>query len=249
MPRQLWKSAIFRVILLIIALPNSAVCSPFPNPQSKPVAREPYQHNLYALSKPLHAPKVLIDVSDAPETCGWAAQAQKLVGWWFPIVSQFLATENYTPPKTIMLVFKKKLEVPAYADGQTITIDAKWITAHPDDFGMIIHEMTHIIQHYPDKGDKPGWLVEGIADYIRFWRYEPDVPRPRVDPNKASYKDSYRTTAAFLGWVSGKYERSLVIKLDRKLRKGEYTDKLFEIITGRPLDELWEEYTKTLPAL
>ena len=30
-------------------------------------------------------------------------------------------------------------------------------------FGVVIHELTHVIQAYPAAGDKPGWLVEGIA--------------------------------------------------------------------------------------
>ena len=41
--------------------------------------------------------------------------------------------------------------------------DAQWISDHPDDFGMVIHELIHVIQAYPAAGDKPGWLVEGIA--------------------------------------------------------------------------------------
>ena len=34
--------------------------------------------------------------------------------------------------------------------GDTIHVSADWIKKHPDDFGLVIHEMTHVIQHYPN---------------------------------------------------------------------------------------------------
>jgi len=53
---------------------------------------------------------------------------------------------------------------------------------------------------YRGRGN-PGWLVEGIADYIRWFKSEPESQRPRPNPAKAKYTDSYRTTAAFLNYV------------------------------------------------
>jgi len=163
------------------------------------------------------------------------------------MVAPLLATDRYSPPAEIKLVFKENIQPPAYAAGSTITIKAPWIRAHPDDFGMVIHEMTHIIQHYPRQGKKPGWLVEGIADYIRWWRYEPETKRTPIDPDKASYRDSYRTTAWFLAWITGKYDRGLVRRLDESLRDGKYADDLFKESTGKTVDELWAEFAATLP--
>lgn len=197
-----------------------------------------------AAAKP--APRVSIDVKAAPEAGEWARKAAELVRDWFPLVCGLLATEGYRPPREIRLVFKPDIEAPAYAGGDEITINARWIAQHPDDFGMVIHEMTHVIQHYPGGGDKPGWLVEGIADYIRWWRYEPEAPRPRVDPDRARYTDSYRTTAAFLAWAVYRYDRGLVRKLDRALRERKYRPSLFEEATGKTLDALWTEYVDGL---
>ena len=42
---------------------------------------------------------------------------------------------------------------------------ALFASEHPEDTGMVIHELTHIIQNYPSPD--PGWVTEGIADYIR----------------------------------------------------------------------------------
>jgi hypothetical protein len=200
------------------------------------------------LNRPKDGPEVAIDVTAAPDVKPWAEKAAALVKEWFPHVCQLLATENYTPPKEIRLIFKPDISAPAYASGNAITVNATWIRQHPDDFGMMIHEMTHLIQRYPGRGNKPGWLVEGIADYIRWWRFEPEAPRTRVNPDRAKYTDSYRTTAAFLAWAVAKYDRGLVRKLDAALREEKYTPGLFEQATGKTLDVLWEEYITAVRA-
>lgn len=190
-------------------------------------------------------PTVVIDttdIADAADSVRWAEESKILCEQWYPIIHRFLATEDWKPPQEIKLIFKKELQVPAYASGSTITISADWAQKHPDDFGCVIHELTHVIQQYPNQRGKPGWLVEGIADYIRFWKYEPEVPRPRVDREKASYRDSYRTTAAFLAWITWKYDKRIVKKLDKALREGTYSDAIFGDVTGHSLDALWEEF-------
>lgn len=140
------------------------------------------------------------------------------------------------------MVFKPNIDAPAYTAGDEITINAGWIHDHPDDFGMVVHELTHIVQAYPSAGDKPGWLVEGIADYIRWWRYEPEAPRPHIDPQKSSYRDGYRTTGAFLAWLLQTYDKRLVHRLDQALRTGTYPEAIFQQVTGKPLDTLWAEF-------
>lgn len=237
------RSAMLATLLLAASLLSAAPIQA----QTTPTNQDPLARYLYPMARPLSSPPVRIDVSDAPQTQAWAEHAQQLVTDWFPLICRFLATQDFRPPRTVTLVFKKDLEVPAYTAGSTITINGKWVTDHPDDFGMVIHELTHVIQAYPDKGDKPGWLVEGIADYIRFYRYEPDVSRPRVNPQKATYHDAYRTTAAFLAWVMGRYDRSLVVRLDRALRNGTYSVDIFQQVTGKPVDALWTEFIQTLP--
>ena len=182
------------------------------------------------------------DIADAPNAVRWAEESRSLCEQWYPIVHRFLATEEWKVPKEIKLVFKKDLKVPAYASGNTIHVSAEWATKNPDDFGCVIHELTHVIQAYPNSRQKPGWLVEGIADYIRFWKYEPEVPRPHIDREKASYRDSYRTTAAFLAWITWKHDKRIVRRLDKALREGTYTDAIFGDVTGRSLDALWEEF-------
>jgi len=60
--------------------------------------------------------------------------------------------------------------------------------------------MAHFIQNY--KGAGPGWLVEGIADYLRWAIYKgkPQDWFPFTDKPQG-YKDSYRVAGGFSsGW-------------------------------------------------
>jgi hypothetical protein len=106
---------------------------------------------------------------------------------------------------------------------------------------MVVHELTHVVQAYPPGG--PGWLVEGIADYIRIVKFEPQAPRPKLT-RLASYKDAYKTTAMFLEWIEKQHTPDLVVKMNAALRAGAYRDELWKELTGKTLDKLWADYVK-----
>ncbi len=214
--------------------------------------------HVYPMAKEIRCPKVVTDVTDFPDAKAWADQAKRIVEVWFPRVTELLATDGrdpitgqpngapYKAPKQVRLIFKKELNVPAYASGDTITINGAWITAHPDDLGMVVHELTHVIQQYPDSPNKPGWLVEGVADYIRWWRYEPELHagagRTKVNTEKANYTDSYRTTAMWLAWCSRKYDMRLVPALDKAMRDSDDPMPLFLKLCGKNPKDLWQEF-------
>ena len=190
--------------------------------------------------------KLAIEGTPTPEVRAWADEAAKQVREWWPQVARLLATEQFTPPATLTLLFKSLPKLPAFRSTEGLTISTEWITKHPDDFGMIIHEMTHAIQDYKGVPRDAGWLTEGIADYIRYWHYEPEVPHRRIDPSKASYRDGYSTTGSFLAWLIVKYDRRIVRQLDAALRAGKYSDAVFEQITAKPPDVLWAEFLTSL---
>ncbi len=208
---------------------------------------DPLARHVYPLAKPLPAPTVNVDVSEIPNAKAWGEKAKEVVIAWYPTVTSLLATEDWKAPKELNIVIKKEISAPAWASGNTITVSGKWITEHPDDLGMVVHELTHIVQSYPRNRNNTGWLVEGIADYIRWWRYEPEAPRPRIDPEKAKYTDAYRTTAYWLAWISRKYDMRLVPALDRELRKGSNPLPVFEKMTKKSADELWKEFIESKP--
>jgi hypothetical protein len=215
---------------------------------------------VYPLAKPLKCPEIVLVTTEFPEAKEWAIAAKALVEEWYGKLTQLLATDGVDPltgkkdgkefraPKVLKLEFKPNIGPPAYATGDTITVKGEWITAHPDDLGMMIHELTHVIQQYPDSPFKPGWLVEGIADYIRWWRYEPELHstsgRTKIDFTKAKYTDAYRTTGMWLAWSSRKYNMALVPALDHALRGAKDPMPVFKLATGKSADELWGEFSK-----
>jgi hypothetical protein len=105
--------------------------------------------------------------------------------------------------------------------------------------------MMHIVQSYP-RG-QPGWLVEGIADYVR-WKYGRDKIEsgwqlPNFNPNQR-FTNSYKVTARFLVWLERKIKRDIVNLLDRALRQNQYDNgKIWSQITGKNVDQLWNDYT------
>jgi len=105
---------------------------------------------------------------------------------------------------------------------------------------MVVHELTHVIQSYPNSD--AGWLVEGIADYVRFFHFEPKTKLGPIDPARESYRDGYRTTAVFLAWIERTHDKAIVRKLNDALRKSEYRYDLFKKHTGKSLDRLWADF-------
>jgi hypothetical protein len=205
-----------------------------------------YDHYFYPLAKPLPCPKIEIDASKVEDQRAWLEAAGKLVHDWYPYVTSLLASDIYKNPKVIRLVLQPSQDAPAYTVNDTITISGAWIKEHPDDFGMVIHELTHVVQQYPDSSTTPGWLVEGIADYVRWWRYEPDAPRPRIDVAKATYHDAYRTTAYWLAFIIHRYDARIVSVVDRDMKLKIDPMPEFQKLTGKTPDELWAEFVTTL---
>lgn len=225
--------------MVVLVSAAFALVSSFVTPD---ITKDSLQRYIYPLSKPIAAPEISIDVKDAPDMQGWGEAARDLATAWYPRLCELLSTSTFKSPKKLTFVFRNKQDAPAYATGREISFNATWIRAHPDDLGMVIHELTHIVQQYPDNKVDTGWLVEGIADYTRWWRYEPEAPRTKINFAKATYRDAYRTTAWFLAWSGQKYNLGLVPALDAKLRAAEDPMPVFAQLTGKTADELWTEF-------
>ena len=88
--------------------------------------------------------------------------------------------------------------------------------------------------------------MEGIADQIRWFVYEPESARPKPNPQRANYNDSYRTTGHFLNWTQEKYNDELVVKLNAACRQGKYSPAIWEELTGKSLEDLGAEWKQSL---
>jgi len=95
----------------------------------------------------------------------------------------------------------------------------------------------------------PGWLVEGIADYIRWFLYEPETYGAEITARnigRARYDASYRVSGNFLNWVTEEYDKDIVRKLNAAVREGMYSEDLWKKHTERTVQQLGDEWKKDL---
>jgi len=186
----------------------------------------------------------VVDVSDAPEMKAWAERAARVCERQYPMICDELMSDGFKPLTVIRMTLRKDYKGVAAAGGGRITGSVAYFQKRPEDVGAMVHETVHCVQLYRGRGN-PGWLVEGVADYIRFFKYEPGRIG-RINPDRARYDGSYRVTAAFLAYVVGTYDREAVKKLNRAMREGKYTAELWKGLTGKTVEELGQEWRRTL---
>lgn len=186
-----------------------------------------------------------LDYSGAPDLKDWAENVRTICEDWYPRICRELASDGFTPPTHTTIVIDENIRGVAATSGGRIRASAKYIRAHKDDLGMMVHELVHVVQSYPNRPRRaPGWVVEGIADYIRFYKYEPGADRSRIDPEKATYHDSYRTTAAFFDYVVRTHDPDVIRKLNGALRAGECDEEKAKDLLGGNPDALWKDFLK-----
>jgi hypothetical protein len=196
--------------------------------------------------------EILFDTSETPELEAWVnSKLRPVCEKWYPIIVEMLPSEGYTPPRRLSVTFRKDMRGVAGTSGTRINCGANWFQRNlkGEAIGAVVHEMVHVVQRYRRiRGGtrNPSWMVEGVADYIRWFKYEPESKRPRPDPARAKYTDSYRTTGAFLNYVTETHDKDLVRKFNAAMRQGKYSAELWKAYTGKTVDELWAQYVKEL---
>ncbi len=186
---------------------------------------------------------VLVDFNDAPEAKDWALKAADYAIEWYPKLCKLLESDGHETPKEVTLFFKP-MDGVAHASGTTVTISSKWINDHPEDLGMVAHELVHVVQGYGDS-KVPGWLTEGIADYVRYYVVEPDSDRRHFDPEQSNYDSGYQATAGLLNFVEKK-RPGAVKKLNALIRERKYTPEAFKKLAGGEPESLWRQFKASL---
>ncbi len=184
---------------------------------------------------------VHLDTTEVPEYAEWGRTAQRLMQDWYPRITNLLSSPSATSPSEISLKLKQSEKGIAATSGTKIVVFSSWIEKHPEDFGVVIHELTHVIQQYPSKN--PGWVTEGIADYIRWAIYEGKplrfFPVPKGDDG---YKKGYQVAAGFFLWLETYEAPGIVRRLNTAMRNSEFEISLFKKLTGDDIDTLWKRY-------
>jgi hypothetical protein len=202
--------------------------------------------------------KIVIDYTEMPELKEWVeAKLKPACVQWYPMIVEMLPSEGFTAPRRASVTFRKDMKGVAATGGTRVECAGLWFSKNLDGeaVGAVIHELVHVVQQYGHVrggADNPGWLVEGLSDYIRWFKFESPVNRPKVNPARARYTDSYRTTAAFLNYLVETYDKdkskAIIKTLNTAMRQGKYTPDLWKQSTGKTVDELWADYGKTLQA-
>jgi hypothetical protein len=206
-----------------------------------------------------HAPQpeaagfeVAIDATEMPQLADWVEKRLRPVcREWYPKIVEMLPSEGFKAPRHCTVTFRKDMQGVAATGGTQVNCAGQWFSHNLDGeaAGAVVHELVHVVQRYGRvRGGRPnpGWLVEGIADYIRWFLFEPESQRPRPDPARAKYTDSYRTTAAFLNYVVEHHDKDFVRKINAAMREGRYFPELWKEYSGKTVDELWAQYVATL---
>lgn len=207
--------------------------------------------------------EITIDTSGAPDIRDWAEKKlAPVLAEWYPKLTTMLASEGYEPPKGFRVSIRPGRGVAA-TGGTNVTVNSTWLERelNREGVGAILHEEVHVVQRYgggrrtnPEGQARvrpPGWLVEGIPDYIRWYLYEPQSHgadavwmKSRRNLN-LNYDGMYRITANFLNYAVSKSDQSLITKLNAACRQGTYNEEIFKTATGKTLAELNDEWKET----
>ena len=197
-----------------------------------------------------------VDSTEAPDLTDWAqTELICVVQAWYPKIAAQLPSDGFQAPADIALRFRNDMGgTPASAAGAGVNLNSGWFRRERtrEAPGCVVHELTHVVQDYgrahrtnPKAAVAPGWVTEGIADYVRCFLYEPQTHGAEITRQnlaKARYDASYRITANFLNWVVQKYDKDFLRKLNSAAREGRYTESLWKEWTGKSLLELGDEW-------
>jgi hypothetical protein len=199
--------------------------------------------------------QLTIETSQAADLTDWAHNVlAPVVKEWYPKLVQLLPSEGYQAPTRVSIIFNRSGGVAA-TGGTRVTCSAAWFRQNlkGEAVGAVVHELVHVVQQYgrAPRGSTrpPGWLTEGIADYVRWFRYEPQTRGAEITARnvaRARYDASYRITGNFLNAVSQKYDTNFVTKVNAAIREGKYSDDLWKKLTGKTAPELGDEWKKNL---
>lgn len=203
--------------------------------------------------------RVTFDTRGTPDLAEWVeAHLVPMTRDWYPELARLLASDGYEPPRAVTVVFRPEMDGVAATQGTRVMCAARWFRENLDGEakGAVLHEYVHVVQQYGraprrEAGARrpPGWLVEGLADYLRWFRYEPRSGGawiPASAAGRVRHDASYRVTANFLNWVVNEHGPQVVRQLNAAMREGRYREGLWEELAGRPLAALGEAWKADL---
>ena len=171
---------------------------------------------------------------------------QQMIDAFFTVYPAEAKRFNTQTLKKVVFVMDPAYKgVAATGDGRSV-YNPQWLHDHPADIDVVTHEVMHIVQAYPEDAG-PGWITEGIADYVRYkYGVNNTASKWALPDYKAShsYNNSYRITARFFVWLEKNINPDLVNKLDMAMRTKTYRPEIWQELTGKSVDDLWKAYAE-----
>lgn len=200
-----------------------------------------------------------VDTTAAPELTAWTEDILKpVILEWYPRIVSMLPSDGFTAPEKVRLRYlpaEQMNGVPAYAQGATVSLNASWFYRElkREAAGAVVHELVHVVQSYQGRprnqrrATTPGWIVEGIPDYIRWFLYEPQTQGAKISADalaKAKHDASYRVSANFIDWVLRNHDTNgtLLQEINTAAREGRYSSEIWEQLTGKTESQLADDW-------
>jgi hypothetical protein len=171
---------------------------------------------------------------------------------FYEVYPQLAAAYNPATQVTVPLTFKPETPnmPPAWVENGGVYINKGHIARNPLDWDVIVHEAMHIVQA-GYTGTRPGWIIEGTADFVRdkygLTNEENGWSIPTGYEYGHHYTAGYGEAAAFFKWIDAQYrvgQSSVTQALDDILRAGTYSEAQTWIsLTGSSLLQLWDGYS------
>jgi hypothetical protein len=167
-----------------------------------------------------------------------------MIKTFFEVYPKEAKKYNKNTSKEVFIIIDPDYKGVAATSGHVVRVNPEWMIKHPQDEDVVTHEVMHIEQSY-NRNAVPGWVTEGIADYVRneygVNNKVADWTLPHYNTHQ-NYTNAYRVTARFFIWVEKNYDKNLVEELNISARDKTYTNDFWKDKTGKTVDELWQLY-------
>ncbi len=167
---------------------------------------------------------------------------------FFTVYPLLVARFNPAAPTTVGMIFTDEPGV-AWASGSNVWYNRSFLASAPLDSDVVVHETMHVVQG-GYSGEVPGWIIEGTADFVRdeygLANAENGWSIPSAYAYGQHYLNGYGDAAAFFKWIDAHYRQNktpVVDVLDDVMRAGQYSAQVWVTLTGRNLDQLWQQYS------
>lgn len=112
--------------------------------------------------------------------------------------------------------------------------------------GILYHELTHVYQYDDNAYSQLSYLVEGMADAVRF---EVGYHDRYAEPTGGTWQDGYGKTGNFFRWIDEHKYQGFLREMNASLDPFDglsWNNSIFYNLTGEEVLPLWSQYQASL---